>query len=311
MNDKVSIIIPTFNRAHTLKKTLKSVQNQTHQNWECIVIDDGSEDSTDSLLLEFLEDDRFHYIKRPENLSKGAATCRNIGLDKSTGDYIQFLDSDDLLDKFKLQKQLQIDCSKEDLLICKWGGIVFKHGREEINLYENIPTYRNIENTLDLFRVCANRFCYLPLHCFLIPREIIGPSRWNAELSINDDGEFMTRIILKANKICFTNKTFVLYRKGAGDRLSKSLNTVESYRDLIKSWQMIENNLGSANLFVRSSKKNLYDKVKTAHPGILKDYKSFFNSRRKKFRYVVQYFWSKLLDRFEIRVKKLHENDIV
>lgn len=70
MQNLVTIIIPTFNRAETLPKTLRSVQNQSHQNWECLVIDDGSEDQTEKILQEFLKDNRFRFLKRPEDRKK-------------------------------------------------------------------------------------------------------------------------------------------------------------------------------------------------------------------------------------------------
>jgi len=93
----VSIIIPTYNRAHLIGETLDSVLAQTYSNWECIVVDDGSTDETDKLMVSYCEKDyRFQYSKR-EILPKGASHCRNIGLEKAKGNYCIFLDSDDIL----------------------------------------------------------------------------------------------------------------------------------------------------------------------------------------------------------------------
>src|SRR5690554_4749576 len=97
-NPLVSIIIPTFNRAHLIGETLDSVLAQTYKNWECIVVDDGSTDGTDQLMGDYLaKDGRFKYHKRPDSKPKGANACRNIGLDKALGEYIVFFDSDDLM----------------------------------------------------------------------------------------------------------------------------------------------------------------------------------------------------------------------
>ena len=80
MSDLVSIIIPTYNREHLIGETLNSIIAQTHTNWECIVVDDGSTDNTEEVLKNYKEKDkRFIFLKRPDNLPKGANTCRNIG----------------------------------------------------------------------------------------------------------------------------------------------------------------------------------------------------------------------------------------
>lgn len=97
-NPKVSIIIPTYNRLHFLRQTLESVEIQTYKNWECIVVDDGSNDQTSVLLHEFNKrDHRFLYYNRPINRPKGANACRNYGLELSKGEFINWFDDDDLM----------------------------------------------------------------------------------------------------------------------------------------------------------------------------------------------------------------------
>lgn len=106
MGPLVSIIIPAYNRVHLIGETINSIIDQTYQNWECLVIDDSSTDQTEKL-LEFYEarDKRIKYSRRPENLMKGANNCRNFGFETSSGDFIKWLDSDDLLkpDAIKVQ----------------------------------------------------------------------------------------------------------------------------------------------------------------------------------------------------------------
>ena len=97
-NPLVSIIIPTFNRAQLIGETLDSVFAQTYENWECIIVDDGSTDNTENVVSEYVKkDSRFQFMKRAMDTIKGAPTCRNIGLFNSTGFYVIFLDSDDVL----------------------------------------------------------------------------------------------------------------------------------------------------------------------------------------------------------------------
>ncbi len=93
----VSIIIPTFNRAHLLAETLDSIIAQTYIQWECIVVDDGSTDGTAALLANYCDQDsRIQYHHRPKNRPKGGNACRNYGFELSRGDYINWFDSDDL-----------------------------------------------------------------------------------------------------------------------------------------------------------------------------------------------------------------------
>ena len=95
---KVSIIIPTFNSSKYLKATLDSVLSQTYANWECILVDDGSIDLTETISVNYQEkDNRFQLYKRPVDLPKGPSSARNYGVSKAKGDYLIFLDADDLL----------------------------------------------------------------------------------------------------------------------------------------------------------------------------------------------------------------------
>ncbi len=98
MNQLVSIIIPTFNRAYLILETLQSIINQSYQNWECLIIDDGSNDNTKEIIQNIIKkDSRFQYFERPINKQKGVSACRNIGFEKSKGEFINFVDSDDIV----------------------------------------------------------------------------------------------------------------------------------------------------------------------------------------------------------------------
>jgi glycosyltransferase involved in cell wall biosynthesis len=105
----VSVIIPVYNRADLIPETLESVIAQTYQNWECIVVDDGSTDNTREVVRGFCErDPRIKLFSRPDDRQKGANSCRNFGFEKSAGDFIKWLDSDDLLISGALECQVRI-----------------------------------------------------------------------------------------------------------------------------------------------------------------------------------------------------------
>jgi len=96
MNDAlVSIITPSYNSAKFIAETIQSVQNQTYPNWEMIIVDDGSSDETESVVLSINQNDnRIQFHKLSQN--SGPAVARNTGIEKASGDYMTFIDADDI-----------------------------------------------------------------------------------------------------------------------------------------------------------------------------------------------------------------------
>ena len=89
----ISIIIPTYNRAHLISETLESILAQTYTNWECIIVDDASTDNTVEIIDKFIKkDNRFTLYIRPNDLPKGASSCRNLGIKNNNGKYVLFSD---------------------------------------------------------------------------------------------------------------------------------------------------------------------------------------------------------------------------
>lgn len=92
---RFSIIMPMFNRAKTVERAIRSVQGQVHQNWELLMVDDGSTDGTEATVLPYLVDPRIKYLKMEKN--GGVSAARNMGLSQATGEFISYLDSDNVL----------------------------------------------------------------------------------------------------------------------------------------------------------------------------------------------------------------------
>jgi len=107
-NPLVSIIIPTFNRAHLIGETLDSIMAQTYTNWECIIVDDGSTDGTDKVMAEYIaKDPRFQYHHRPKDRLPGGNAARNYGFEVSKGEYVNWFDSDDIMLPSKLKVKIK------------------------------------------------------------------------------------------------------------------------------------------------------------------------------------------------------------
>ncbi len=138
----ISIIMPTFNRGHLVKKAISSVFSQTYKNWELIIVDDASSDET-SILLNGYEDPRIKYIRNQKN--RGANYCRNLGVKIAKGKYLTFLDSDNYWENNKLEIQLKrIAATQEDVgfVFCK--QMVYEDGKAKL-----IPQEDDLENDLN------------------------------------------------------------------------------------------------------------------------------------------------------------------
>jgi len=147
----ISIIIPTFNRGHLIGETLDSILAQTYQNWECIVVDDGSTDNTDDVMAAYLNKDvRFKYYHRPKDRLPGGNAARNYGFEVSKGEYVQWFDSDDIMHPEMLLKQVgSLNNSTFVFSVCQ--SLVFENTLNNIrglrcsNLLSNNPLKDYIE----------------------------------------------------------------------------------------------------------------------------------------------------------------------
>jgi glycosyltransferase involved in cell wall biosynthesis len=108
---QISIIIPAYNQAKYLPDAINSIIDQSFEDWECIIVNDGSSDNTREVVNPYLGNRKFIYIEQHNN---GLAATRNRGINESSGRYIQFLDADDVIDHTKLKKQFSILSKHKD-----------------------------------------------------------------------------------------------------------------------------------------------------------------------------------------------------
>lgn len=277
---KISIIIPTYNRSKLLIETLQSVKNQTFENWECIIVDDGSIDNTEEEVNKFVfEDNRFKFEKRPEFYPKGACSCRNYGFEKSNGKYIQWLDDDDLLSKNKLEfqfKKLEQYDNSYIFTTCDWD--LFWKGKNFEN--QNILKSNTFFTKRNFFKELRNHQSFYPCHTFLIPKNLIlKAGLWNNNLTLNDDAEFMTRVLLASEKLITTDGCFVLYRSHFGERLSEKKGG-EGLTSLILSLNLMHANLKAYNIICKPYFKwklfNIFFNNWNSNKDIIKNHYYFF-----------------------------------
>lgn len=304
MSNKISVIIPTYNRAHTIEKAINSVIEQTHQNWECLIIDDGSQDKSIDIISQAIkEDDRFYFIKRPSSRKKGAASCRNIGLEHMSGDFVQFLDSDDYISKNKFETQLSKlkNANIDAVATCRYG--IQKSSWTYPKVFAKKEIFKNFDDPSDLFRQFAINFSYFPLNVYLIPKNVIkSAGLWNEDLSVNDDGEYFCRVMLKSSEIVFCKESYAVYRTGAGNRLTGKLRTPSGIESFVQSWNLIDKNIyaekGVKNhIYVQMAKRELQHRLAKENPALINKYKEFLNGKWSYFPFHFTYFLHKVRSR--------------
>jgi glycosyltransferase involved in cell wall biosynthesis len=221
MKFKVSILVPSYNAAMWLEETIQSVLNQTYPYWELILIDDGSADRSVEIAKMFeAKDERIQVFQQA---NKGACVARNKAFELSQGDYIQYLDADDLLSKNKIESQLNLLKDSDDsnaIANCSWEKFYKQKGDGEWKKQVIDQSYDSpIRWLIDSWSLKEHG----QTSCWLTPRHIIeNAGKWNESLKVNQDGEFFCRVLLKASQIKYTESVKVYYRMGNPNSISQS-----------------------------------------------------------------------------------------
>ncbi|ALJ04599.1 hypothetical protein APS56_05350 [Pseudalgibacter alginicilyticus] len=202
----ISIIIPTYNRANLIRETLYSIKTQTYQNWECIIVDDGSDDNSDETIGNYIKQDiRFKYLKRPKNKPKGGNVCRNIGLDSAKGDYIVFFDSDDLMTPNHLEiKYAGIKNNNFDFIITRTK--YFNADNTRIDAYY----------TFDEYKITAHNYVLQYVNWLTydvcIKAAVAKSIRFNENLSSGQEYNYFCKLIHLTTKAFFVDEVVTLRR---------------------------------------------------------------------------------------------------
>lgn len=211
----VSVLIPCYNAGRWIRETLESVLAQTWPNIEIVVVDDGSTDDTVAV-VEGFDSKRVTLIKQQNS---GAAAARNRALTESRGDFIQYLDADDLLSPNKIQLQMDRLINQPDCIAMgEWAR--FRCDPDEAEFTPD-DTWQDLDPVEWLVRAWRDGGGMLYPALWLAPRHVManaGP--WRSELSLNDDGEFYSRVVLAATKVLFCEGARTYYRSGISGSLS-------------------------------------------------------------------------------------------
>jgi glycosyltransferase involved in cell wall biosynthesis len=231
MNPLVSILIPAHNAAHWIGDTLQSAIGQTWQRKEIIVVDDGSTDGT----IEAARCYEWAGVRVIGSENQGAARARNHALALCQGDYIQWLDADDLLASDKIQKQIEsCDGNRRTLLSSAFGRF---HYRTKCAKFKPSPLWCDLSPAEWLVRRMGQNL-YMQTATWLVSRELTESAGvWDPELTLDDDGEYFGRVVLASNHVQFVHNSKVYYRVAGSQSLS---HVRRSDKKLNSQWRSME-----------------------------------------------------------------------
>ncbi|MEO9806573.1 MAG: glycosyltransferase family 2 protein [Reichenbachiella sp.] len=216
---KLSVIIPTYNRPEQLKEAVNSVLDQRLEDLEIIIIDDASDPESQNQIDAISSLSSRVHLKR--NMSNsGVPTCRNIGLENAKGDYILFLDDDDVLLPNMLKQSIEVIEKEEiDLVSCRVEVVGAHLPDNKINTY-NHQQNDSIDHLYQMEdRPAEHIFLYHPqVHSFLIRCEAIGGTRFLSEYDYGEDMLFWLALAqkgLKFKKVNFIGSRYHLHERSA------------------------------------------------------------------------------------------------
>lgn len=224
-NPLVSVIIPTFNRADLLIDSLVSIDNQTYPNIEVIIVDDGSSDNTEESVNSFVS--KKTVVKYYKQKNQGACAARNLGFLKSSGEYIQYLDSDDILDDKKIEDQVNY-LEQNSNIDGVWGD--WYKGSPHANVF--IRSYAK-NNLIEQFLAehCIVNFAFLMRRSLI---EKIGG--WDINIKRNQEIDFHCRGLLKGAHYAYIPGNTGLWRTHENDRISQKRD-VSKLSNFFKKWE--------------------------------------------------------------------------
>ena len=199
MNQLVSILIPAYNAEKWIGACIESVLLQTWQRKEIIVVDDGSTDATYRTASKFASNN----VRVVSQQNSGASAARNHALSLAQGDYIQWLDADDLLAPEKIEKQMRTAEKVENsdiLFSCAWGKF-YRH--PELSRFTPDGLWRDLSPT-EWLCIKLDHNLWMPPMVFLLPRKLSDAAGFYDETLFRDnDGEYMSRVIMAASEVRF------------------------------------------------------------------------------------------------------------
>ena len=305
MNNLVSIIVPVYNAGKYLSETLNSVE-QTYKNWECLLIDDGSTDSSKEIAKKYCKkDSRFKYYYQQNS---GPSVARNLGLQKSAGDFIQFLDADDVL-KLEFLNVLLLESQNVASNIILYSGFLIGKS-DDIYITSKIDrqfTLGKDHSFKEFYNNFGLNFTFIP-GCVLFPKKALENAKWDVQLSHSEDWDLYLQI--SNSGFAFRNipQELFIYRNTPNSLSKQTSNTLQSNYKILNVWKS-KTMFAFSRRCAISLKKNIFlfatNKVdKIINPFNIIDTSSIKNYFEVIFIILLTVYYV-IVEMFQILIKKL------
>lgn len=228
----ISVCMPAYNAELYIAEAVRSVIDQTYQNWELIIVNDGSSDQTGNIAESFTD----ARIKVIHQNNRGQCAAANKAFSFSKGDYIKYFDADDILSPNMLEEQAKkINTNIDCVASAEWGRFhnndlnTFKLNKESV--------WRDMPADEWLVEAWMNAQPMMQCALWLIPRDIVIKSGgWDEKLSLINDFDFFTRILVNSKMVLHSTDAILYYRSGIIDSLSR----LKSRAGIISAYTSIE-----------------------------------------------------------------------
>lgn len=217
MNPTVSVIIPCYNQARFLSDCVASLQAQTYPYWEAIIVNDGSSDNTSSVAEAFAADDS--RIRVIHQANQGLSGARNQGIEMACGEFIQFLDADDLILPGKLEAQISLFADHDDLAVV-YSDFAFFNDGDTTKWVDSPALFKTKYGTPDMLRSLLSGN-FIVVHSALTRRtEIEKLGGFDLSLGACEDYDLWLRLASRGKKFAYCNGIYALYRQHAANMTS-------------------------------------------------------------------------------------------
>lgn len=233
----VSILIPLYNAQQYIAETLDSCLAQAYENIEIIIVDDGSTDGGLNIAKEYEKKHTCISVYKQPN--SGAPRARNLAFEMSAGEYIQYLDADDLMSQNKISSQMALSMKYGDKHIYSSKFIHFYNSIED-GTYRPKIVDKSYDSGVDWLIASWSGGGFGTVMNWLTPRHLIKRAgSWNEELVKNQDGEFFCRVLLCAQNVIYAQDVTVYYRI-TGSHSVASQTTEKALKSVLNTYKLYE-----------------------------------------------------------------------
>lgn len=232
MENKVSIIVPTYNSENFIEKCINTVANQTYKDYEMLIINDGSTDSTLDIINKYIE--KYDWLKVISIENHGQGYARNRGVKEATGDYILFLDSDDLLKIDALEKTVnRIEKDKSDLVMFDWERYSDEDKKVKKSARKDFFKKTKLmgKECIDILQLKA----YYTVAALYSKKFLIKNNIKYAEGHIYEDNVFVVQVATKANKISIIKEPLYIVVSNSDSDTKTAYDTDKHYKAYIEA----------------------------------------------------------------------------